>query len=91
MTNIYDQLAASLNEKQLRALKLINGIPGQQYEEAHRLGVSASTLAALTRKGLVNRRWRNSSLRGGERWAYRLSNRGAVVLIRIQRAAKEKS
>lgn len=59
-----------------------------RFGDAISTGVHPSTLAALTRAGYVERRWANSSLRGGEHWVYRLTIAGIRVNNDTRRATK---
>lgn len=61
-------------------------VKAAHYDTAHRLGANPSALAALARRGLVERKWGEGSLRGDGRWSYRLSGRGVVALSKIARA-----
>jgi len=75
-----------MTEKQIGALK---ATVSYQFREASQIGgVAARTLTSLAEAGLVDRKWHNSSLRGGERWAYRISNKGALALRRAEKAAR---
>jgi hypothetical protein len=48
----------------------------QDFQPAAVIGVSAATLGAMVRAGLVQRTWRTSSLRGGDQWGYKISRAG---------------
>jgi hypothetical protein len=49
--------------------------------EAADLGISANTLGALVRRGLATQVENKSSLRGGERLAYRITQDGRAVVL----------
>lgn len=76
-----------LSASQAAALRALLGLMSrpmdQAFRDAEHVGAHASTLVSLESRGLVERRLGNSSLRGGERWGYRLTNRGYNVARRL--------
>ena len=79
-----------INAKQSEALiTMVSLSPREQREwrTAEHLGSHSATLRSLESKGLVESRLGNSSLRGGERFGYRLTNRGYTVAKKAKREA----
>lgn len=75
-----------IQEDALRALfRLLTHPMDKSWFDASTVGAHASTLASLETAGLIERRWANSSLRGGEHLVYRLTNRGYVSARRLDR------
>ena len=82
----------NLSQRQCAALSSMLGNlthpMDKSFSRASAIGASPATLSSLESVGLVERRWANSSLRGGEHWTYRLTNRGYNVARRQVEAAR---
>jgi hypothetical protein len=81
--------SATYTARQTDALRALLGRMVSPIDQAYRtaafLEVGASTLGSLISLGLVQRIEQQSSLRGGERYAYRLTNRGYNVARKVTR------
>lgn len=69
-----------LTTKQQRALKSVQ----PTYQAALYLDAHPSTLAALARRGLIDRKWSEGTQRNDGRWTYRINGNGIIALRGIR-------
>lgn len=72
--------------KQVAALAIL---PTGRFKTASAIGASPAVLTSLANLGLLERRWENSSLRGGEHWSYRINALGISTSNKLRRDAKK--
>jgi hypothetical protein len=72
----------TLTEAQKTALRAVSP---SRFQTARIIGANPSALRALARKGLVQSRWAEGSIRRDGTWSYRITGKGLVELRKLNR------